>query len=137
MLRLLRLLLLRLLRLLHLCGLRVLHQGRRRLLDGAAIRAADRAEPVLGLNKIMMMGAWSLALVQLPFVINFFWSIRKGEKVSSNCWDATTVEWTACDSPPMGHGNFEKLPCVYRGPYEYSVPGCSKDFLPQTEPEVS
>ena len=23
---------------------------------------------------------------------------------------------------------------VYRGPYEYSVPGADKDFTPQTEP---
>ena len=48
LLRLLRLLHLRHQRLLHLCGLRVLHQGRG-LLSGAATRAADRAEPVLGL----------------------------------------------------------------------------------------
>jgi len=33
----------------------------------------------------------------------------------------------------MGHGNFEKVPTVYRGPYEYSVPGDSSDFTPQTQ----
>jgi len=35
-------------------------------------------------------------------------------------------------SPP-GHGNFDKTPVVYNGPYEYSVPGMAKDFLPQNE----
>ena len=50
-----------------------------------------------------------------------------------NPWEATTLEWTA-PSPP-GHGNFETAPVVYRGPYEYSVPGASKDFTLQTEPE--
>ena len=32
-----------------------------------------------------------------------------------------------------GHGNFEKTPTVYNGPYEYSVPGMEKDFLRQDE----
>ena len=27
------------------------------------------------------MAAWALALFQIPFIINFFWSIWKGEKV--------------------------------------------------------
>jgi len=31
------------------------------------------------------------------------------------------LEWT-CPSPPP-HGNFPTMPTVYRGPYEYSVPG--------------
>ena len=56
----------------------------------------------------------------------------KGEKVADNPWDATTVEWQAPSPPP--HGNFTTEPVVYRGPYEYSVPGHDKDFVPQTEP---
>jgi len=51
---------------------------------------------------------------------------------NDNPWDATTVEW---DTPtPPGHGNFIKPITVYRGPYEYSVPGADKDYTPQTEP---
>ena len=34
---------------------------------------------------------------------------------------------------PPPHGNFTKEITVYRGPYEYSVPGADKDFTPQTE----
>ncbi len=43
--------------------------------------------------------------------------------------NATTVEW---DAPtPPGHGNFDQADIhVYRGPYEYSVPGADKDFTP-------
>ena len=69
----------------------------------------------------------------LPFILNFFWSMFAGKKVESdNPWDATTVEW---DTPtPPGHGNFTKPITVYRGPYEYSVPGADKDYTPQTEP---
>ena len=36
-------------------------------------------------------------------------------------------------SPPLGHGNFETVPEVHRGPYEYSVPGKDADFTPQDE----
>jgi cytochrome c oxidase subunit 1 len=54
-----------------------------------------------------------------------------GKKVGRNPWDSTTLEWDA-PSPP-GHGNFDKPLTVYRGPYEYSVPGADKDFSPQTE----
>jgi cytochrome c oxidase subunit 1 len=106
----------------------------RRLYDGGLTYA--HAEPVLGLNKMMYMSAIGLTIFQLPFIINFFGSLFFGKKVDSNPWDATTVEWTA-SSPPIGHGNFESEPSVYRGPYEYSVPGAEKDFLLQSEPEGS
>ena len=56
-----------------------------------------------------------------------------GTVVDKNPWEATTLEWSA-PSPP-GHGNFVVEPVVYRGPYEYSVPGSAKDFTPQFEPE--
>src|SRR3712207_7003965 len=46
----------------------------------------------------------SMALFQIPFVFNFFWSIRKGEVTDQNPWQATTLEWAAPSPPP--HGNF-------------------------------
>ena len=77
--------------------------------------------------------AWALALFQIPFIINFFWSIRNGKKVSDNPWDATTLEWAAPSPPP--HGNFTRPMEVFRGPYEYSVPGHPTDFTLQYEPD--
>jgi cytochrome c oxidase subunit 1 len=81
----------------------------------------------------MSYAAWGLMLFQIPFIFNFFWSIWKGKPVGSNPWHATTLEWTATTSPPLAHGNFETVPEVYHGPYEYSVPGRSTDFLPQNQ----
>jgi len=107
--------------------------AQRRLYDGGLTYA--HIEPVIHMNKFMSYSAWILGLAQIPFIINFFWSIFKGAKVSANHWEATTLEWTACTSPPLAHGNFEKIPEVYRGPYEYSVPGHPTDFTPQNEPE--
>ncbi len=76
--------------------------------------------------------AWTLALAQIPFIINFFWSAFRGEKASDNPWEATTLEWATPTPPP--HGNFTSPPVVYRGPYEYSVPGRTTDWLPQHQP---
>jgi cytochrome c oxidase subunit 1 len=86
---------------------------------------------VLHLNVISSWGAWTLALFQLPFIFNFFWSIRHGAPIQDNPWQATTIEWAAPSPPP--HGNFVNLPQAYRGPYEYSVPGAGKDFVAQFE----
>jgi len=101
----------------------------RRLFDGG--QSYQFAQPVLHLNVVSSWGAWMLAVFQLPFIFNFFWSIRNGEKTDDNPWQATTIEWSAPSPPP--HGNFVHAPQAYRGPYEYSVPGAAKDFSPQCE----
>ena len=87
-------------------------------------------EAVQGLAVMSSWGAWLLGLAQLLFIVNFFWSIRGGKAVESdNPWDATTLEWATPTPPP--HGNFPVAPRVYRGPYEYSVPGAAQDYSPQ------
>ena len=118
----------------------------RRMTDGganysAAVNARAGAEVIGGLsNNIIEMHTWilwgacALGLAQIPFIINLFWSLKHGEKVDSdNPWQATTLEWQTATPPP--HGNFPEAPRVYRGPYEYSVPGHAADFTPQNEPE--
>jgi cytochrome c oxidase subunit 1 len=87
----------------------------------------------LDMNVLISWGAWGLGLAQIPFIINFFWSMKGGKRVTSdNPWNATTLEWNTPTPPP--HGNFLTTPVVYRGPYEYSVPGAAKDYSPQWEP---
>src|SRR3989441_38156 len=72
--------------------------------------------------------------VQVVFYFNLVWSMFKGKKAGDNPWEATTLEWTTATPPP--HDNFAgHEPVVYRGPYEFSVPGASKDFMMQTDPE--
>ena len=99
----------------------------RRLYDGGA--SYDFAKDVLHWNVFMSFSAWGLGIAQIPFIINFFRSIKHGKKVGENPWEATTLEWAAPSPPP--HGNFLTEPAVHRGPYEYSVPGHPKDFTPQ------
>ncbi len=86
-------------------------------------------------NVFISISVWLLALAQIPFVINFFWSLFFGRKTDENPWHATTLEWTAPSPPP--HGNFAKAPVVYRGPYEYSAPGQRHDFWPQSMKEAN
>jgi cytochrome c oxidase subunit 1 len=80
-------------------------------------------------NVFITMSAFCLGLSQLVFFTNFIWSLIAGKKADKNPWEANTLEWTA-PSPP-GHGNFETTPTVYRGPYEYSSPLVTEDWLPQ------
>lgn len=104
----------------------------RRLYDGGQLY--DLAQPVMQWNEVMSVAAWVMGLFQIAFIFNVFWSITKGEKVSDNIWEATTLEWSAAPSPPVGHGNFHEIPTVYRAAYEYSVPGYEADFTPQNIP---
>jgi cytochrome c oxidase subunit I len=86
-------------------------------------------------NIIITIGAIGLGLSQIPFAINFVMSIFAGKKAPMNPWNANTLEWQAPSPPP--HLNWgEKLPTVYRGPYEYSDPDAKDDFLPQTHPPL-
>src|SRR5439155_1620961 len=111
----------------------------RRMYDGG-VTYAGVDDPALGLvgvpqifidmNRHISWAAWCLGLVQIPFIINFFVSLKKGKPVTSdNPWGATTLEWQTPTPPP--HGNFDRPMEVHRGPYEYSVPGHSADFTPQ------
>ena len=114
----------------------------RRMADGGAnySQAVVGGDAIGGLSAEIMnwntrisIAAWCLGLAQIPFIINFFWSIKHGKRITSdNPWDATTLEWQTPTPPP--HGNFAVTPHVYRGPYEYSVPGAPRDFTPQNEP---
>ncbi|HVN90414.1 MAG TPA: cbb3-type cytochrome c oxidase subunit I [Candidatus Binataceae bacterium] len=89
----------------------------------------DFLKPLQHYHVIATYGAIGLLLGQLPFVINLFASMISGRKAETNPWHANTLEWTAPSPPP--HGNFEHVPHVVRGPYDYSVPGVAEDWVAQ------
>jgi cytochrome c oxidase subunit 1 len=89
---------------------------------------------IIGMNQFMTVNALLLGLVQLIFVYNFFVSLFAGPRATDNPWKANSLEWQTSSPPP--YYNFEKIPVVYHGPYEFSVPDHSEDFLPQTTPET-
>jgi len=98
------------------------------------VAAGGLSNNIMYLNNTILWAAVGLGLAQIPFIINFFYSIFKGPRVTSdNPWQATTLEWQT--PTPPGHGNFLTPPSVYRGPYEYSVPGHPVDFIAQDQPD--
>jgi cytochrome c oxidase subunit 1 len=72
-----------------------------------------------------------LILTQLVFVVNFFWSMMRGQVAEDNPWQANTLEWTTASPPP--HANFATAPAVYRWPYDYSLPDAATDWLAQND----
>jgi len=116
----------------------------RRMSDGGATYALTNpanegvvtalTSTVIKLNVFITHAAVLLLIAQIPFIINVFMSMFNGKKVESdNPWQATTLDWQTPTPPP--HGNFTKEIVVYRGPYEYSVPGHPADFTPQNMPD--
>jgi cytochrome c oxidase subunit I len=107
-----------------------IYGGIRRYADwtGAAYLAALRP-----MHLFMTIAAFVTAAAQLIFFYNFFRSLASGAQAVGNPWRATTLEWATASPPPADNfaGGF---PRVYRGPYEYSVPGAAEDFTPQHVP---
>tara|TARA_B100000809_G_C15123316_1_gene525174 strand:- start:673 stop:2436 length:1764 start_codon:yes stop_codon:yes gene_type:complete len=90
------------------------------------------SETTQAVNANITIAALIVGVTQLLFLFNLVWSLRKGKPAEHNPWGATTLEWHTPDKVP-GHGNWgASLPTVHRWAYDYSVPGASQDFLPQT-----
>ncbi len=84
------------------------------------------------LNQFISFVSIVVFTAQLVFVFNFFYSIFKGRRVTTqNPWKSNTLEWTTPIN--AGHGNWPgEIPEVFRGAYDYGKDG--RDFIPQTEP---
>jgi len=103
----------------------------------AELTAYDFLEPLHALHMFITVAAFITIAAQVIFLVNLFWSLFKGPRAEEmNPWECTTLEWTVPNPPP--HDNFAgKYPVVHHGPYEYSVPGASKDFTMQTDPPAA
>ena len=70
------------------------------------------------MNLFSTAGALVLGLGYLMPIFYLTYAAFKGEKAPKNPWGATTLDWTATDSPPTPH-NFEGQPVVTEEPYQY------------------
>lgn len=107
-------------------------------LMGMNRRIAQYDPKFTSLNEICTYGSYILAISTLPFLINAIWSWLYGEKAGNNPWQGLTLEWTTTSPPAIE--NFEQLPVLTTGPYDY---GMSKErtetkpvLTPQTESAV-
>jgi cytochrome c oxidase subunit I len=55
------------------------------------------------LNLVSTVGAMILGLSTLPFLWNVWRTLRRGERVGNDPWDAQTLEWWAPSPPPVGN----------------------------------
>ncbi len=107
-------------------------------LRGMPRRVADYDPQFADWNMVSSIGAFMLGFAALIFFYNMVVSWRFGEPAPANPWRALTIEWQV--SSPPSKFNFDEIPQVVGGPYEYGVPGArhavfNGDRVPVGEPE--
>ena len=105
--------------------------------DGMPRRVADYASQYATLNAIVSISSFIFGLSFLIFVYNMIASWRHGPKAVANPWRAHTLEWQVSSPPPIF--NFDEIPTVVGGPYEYGVPGAVHGVFktPEKKPAVA
>jgi cytochrome c oxidase subunit 1 len=89
--------------------------------QGMPRRVADYSEQFAGWNLAISLASFGLGLSSLIFLYNIITSWRGGPRAVANPWRALTLEWQVSSPPPVF--NFDAVPTVVGGPYEYGVPG--------------
>ena len=86
-------------------------------LQGMPRRVAMYDPQFVALNQICTIGAFVLGASVIPFFLNVLWSWGFGRKAGDNPWNALSLEWTTSSPPAIE--NWDTLPVVTHGPYEY------------------
>src|SRR5437016_8716206 len=90
-------------------------------LQGMPRRVADYSSQFGDLNLFISIMSFGLGLSTLVFIYNIVTSWRGGPVSVANPWRGMTLEWQVSSPPPIF--NFDHIPTVVGGPYEYGVPG--------------
>ena len=105
-------------------------------LQGMPRRVATYAGQFADLNLFISIASFGLGAATLVFVYNMVTSWRGGPRAVANPWRGLTLEWQVSSPPPIF--NFDRLPTVVGGPYEYGVPGAVHGiFAPAPTPTVA
>ncbi|HEV2756473.1 MAG TPA: cbb3-type cytochrome c oxidase subunit I, partial [Actinomycetota bacterium] len=89
--------------------------------QGMPRRVYDYSEGFAGWNMMITISSICLGLSFLVFAYNIVASWRGGPRAAANPWRALTLEWQVSSPPPIF--NFDHIPTVVGGPYEYGTPG--------------
>ena len=104
-------------------------------MDGMPRRVADYATQFGNWNLLISCFAFMLGAVQLVFLYNMIVSWRFGPRAEANPWRANSIEWQVSSPPPIF--NFDEIPRVVGGPYEYGVPGARHAIMAGEGAEVA
>jgi len=85
--------------------------------EGMPRRYYDYPPQYHTLHLISTIGSWILIIGLIWILINLIQGLRKGSKAGDNPWGGATLEWQIPSPPPTE--NFERIPEVVRGPYEF------------------
>jgi cytochrome c oxidase subunit 1 len=96
-------------------------------LRGMPRRVFDYAEEFGDLNLVISVASFVLGASVVLFLYNMITSWVRGPIAGSNPWRAMTLEWQVSSPPPVF--NFDEIPQVVAGPYEYGVPGARHAVL--------
>src|SRR5437588_2064161 len=84
------------------------------------------------MNAIISISAFIFGLSFLVFLYNMVASWRHGPIAEANPWRSHTLEWQVSSPPPIF--NFDDVPTVVGGPYEFGVPGAVHGVFKEQEP---
>jgi cytochrome c oxidase subunit 1 len=96
-------------------------------IQGMPRRVADYAPQFANWNLAISIASFVLGASFMIFVYNMIVSWARGPVAEANPWRGRTLEWQVSSPPP--YFNFDEIPQVVGGPYEYGVPGARHAVL--------
>ncbi len=100
-------------------------------IQGMPRRVFDYSEQWATWNLIISICAFGMGISSLIFLYNMVSSWRSGPRAPANPWKSLTLEWQVSSPPPIF--NFDHIPTVVGGPYEYGVPGAVHGIFKSAE----
>jgi cytochrome c oxidase subunit 1 len=89
--------------------------------QGMPRRVSDYSPQFGDWNFVISLFSFMLGASFIVFVYNMIVSWLRGPPAPANPWRGLTLEWQVSSPPPIF--NFDEIPQVVGGPYEYGVPG--------------
>jgi cytochrome c oxidase subunit I len=89
--------------------------------QGMPRRVSDYSPQFGTWNMVISLASFFLGASFIVFVYNMIVSWARGERAPANPWRSMTLEWQVSSPPPIF--NFDEIPQIVGGPYEYGVEG--------------